>query len=318
MDEQEIKKVIAEVVSRHDADIIVYAGVIDRFGYEEVSRVCRMEKTKENAVLVLSTVGGDPHAGYRVARALTHHYGGYSILIPGICKSAGTLICLGAKEVIMADQAELGPLDMQVRKSDELFDMGSGLDTVQALNYMQAQAMNAFRDYMVELKVQGGISTRMAAEIASKFAASLFGPVYSQIDPVRLAELQRTIEIGYAYGQRLSGSSKNLKQDALNKLVSEYPSHGFVIDRKEARDIFAHIRQPEDAEIDLALFLYHHELNKPSGMAKIFNLNNLIGGRRDDPSIDAENVSSTEQGADAGESTIVEFGQGSDPRAALG
>jgi len=45
----------------------------------------------------------------------------------------------------MADQAELGPLDVQVRKSDELFDMGSGLDTVQALNYLQDQAMNAFR-----------------------------------------------------------------------------------------------------------------------------------------------------------------------------
>lgn len=171
---------------------------------------------------------------------------------------------------------------------------------------------------MVELKVDGGISTRMAAEIASRFAASLFGPVYSQVDPVRIAELQRTIEIAYAYGQRLSGVSKNLKQDALDRLVSEYPSHGFVIDRKEARDIFTNIRQPEGAELELALFLYGHDLNKPAGPPKIYHLNDLIKGARDEQSIDAENIRGAEQGPDAGESTVVESGQISDPRAAIG
>ncbi len=233
-------------------------------------------------------------------------------LEPGLCKSAGTLICLGAGEVIMADQAELGPLDMQVRKSDELFDTGSGLDTVQALNYMRAQAMDAFRAYMVELKVDGGLSTRMAAEIASKFAASLFGPVYSQIDPVRLAELQRTIEIAYAYGARLSGGSKNLKQDALDRLVSNYPSHGFVIDRKEAREIFVTVRAPRDAELSLVLFLYAHELNHPSGVPIVYHLNTMIKGEIDEPSASIENIRSPEQGADPSESSVVELGQGSD------
>lgn len=219
--------------------------------------------------------------------------------------------------MIMADQGELGPLDVQVRKSDELFDTGSGLDTVQALNYMQTQAMNAFRTYMLELKVDGGISTRMAAEIASKLATGLFGPVYSQVDPVRLAELQRTIEIAYAYGERLSSGSRNLKPNALAKLVSEYPSHGFVIDRKEARDIFNGIRQPEGAELDLSLFLYQHELNKPSGRPNIYQLNKFIGGSADEQSPQTAGPFNGDQGFDSGESKVVAFSAGSDPRTAI-
>jgi len=310
VNEQELKEVVAEVSAKHEADIIVYTGVIARSGYDEVSRVCREQKTHDKALLVLSTVGGDPHAGYRIARALTHHYGGYTILVPGLCKSAGTLICMGAKELVMADQSELGPLDVQVRKSDELFDMGSGLDTVQALNYVQVQAMNAFREYMVELKVDGGISTRMAAEIASKFAAGLFGPVYGQIDPVRIAELQRAIEIAYAYGERLSASSKNLKQHALERLVAEYPSHSFVIDRKEAREIFFHVRQPEGAELKLAVGL-PSGLRSPSGLPTICNLSHWMKGAPDEPSIDAENAGGTTQCVGAGESSVCEIGQDS-------
>ncbi len=275
MNDQQLRAIVNEVANQHQADVFLYLGSIDRHGYEDISRLCREEKTRAKVLLVLSTLGGDAHAGYRIARALTHHYGGYSILVPGLCKSAGTLICLGARELIMADQAELGPLDVQVRKSDELFDMGSGLDTVQALNYLQDQAMNAFRNYMVDLTVGGGISTRMAAEIASKLATGLFGPVYGQIDPIRVAEMQRAIEIAYAYGERLSSASKNLKADALGRLVSNYPSHSFVIDRKEAREIFAEIRQATGFEQELALATYSDNPGQLGGPATVLNLNNL-------------------------------------------
>lgn len=60
-------------------------------------------------------------------------------------------------------------------------------------------------------------------------------PVYSQIDPMRLAEVERAIRISGDYAERIA---VNLKGDALPRLLAGYPSHGFVIDRREARDIF--------------------------------------------------------------------------------
>ncbi|RZI63006.1 MAG: hypothetical protein EOP37_00605 [Rubrivivax sp.] len=47
--------------------------------------------------------------------------------------------------------------------------------------------------------------------------------------------------VALAYGQRLAEHSQNIGQEALTKLVTCYPSHSFVIDRKEARVLFRNV-----------------------------------------------------------------------------
>jgi hypothetical protein len=79
----------------------------------------------------------------------------------------------------------------------------------------------------------------------------LFAPICAQIDPIRLGEMQRATEIAFAYGQRLDNYDKNLKPGALTRLVTGYPSHGVVIDRKEARDLFTNVRSPTAEELAL-------------------------------------------------------------------
>jgi hypothetical protein len=71
-------------------------------------------------------------------------------------------------------------------------------------------------------------------------------PIYSQIDPMRLGEVQRAMMIAYHYGERLAKG--NLKEDSLAVLVSGYPSHGSVIDRDEARNLFKSVRPPTKDE----------------------------------------------------------------------
>ena len=307
----DLNNLVPLLSTKYDADFIVYSGEISRKGYENVSKICRDDKEHSNAVLILSTTGGDPHAGYRIARALGHHYGGFVVMIPGLCKSAGTLICLGARELIMGNQSEFGPLDVQIRKKDELFDLGSGLDTIQALSYMQSQAMNAFRAYLIELKTQAGLSTKMAAEIASKLATGLFSPVYSQVDPVRLGELQRSIEVAYAYGQRLSTKSENLKPDALDRLVSKYPSHGFVIDRSEAKELFVNVRPPVAEELELSQHWYDHNANDPSGAPFVMNLSRAFKGKNDESTAPSVQKQSSES-ADGIKPSISEVGGNGD------
>jgi len=57
-----------------DTDLYAYAGPIDRAGYQKLCRSIPKKDRRSNALLVLCTRGGDPHAGYRIARALIHHY----------------------------------------------------------------------------------------------------------------------------------------------------------------------------------------------------------------------------------------------------
>lgn len=236
-------------------DLIVYSGQINRLGYEGLCSELPKKKN-DHAVLVLTTPGGDPHAGFRIARALQHHYDSFDALIPWMCKSAGTLICIGAYHLYLDDQSELGPLDIQIKKDDELIGRNSGLDILQAVNYLQSQAMSAFRDYVSELAHGARLSTKIASDISSKLTTGLFSPIFAQIEPTRLAEMQRATEIAFAYGERLNEKTNNLRRNGLQKLVAGYPSHEFVIDRKEARTIFTNVSKPNGLLSQFSQALY--------------------------------------------------------------
>lgn len=225
-------------------DVYVYAGAISMEGYESICTYLNNGKEREHALLVLATPGGDPHAGFRIARALQHVYEKFDVLVPRYCKSAGTLVALGAANLYLDDMSELGPLDIQVKKNDEVVGRNSGLDIIQAVNYLQNQTLTAFQSYLVGLTRDVGLSTKVASDISSKLTTGLFEPISAQIDPVRLAEMQRATEVAFEYGSRLALSGANLKSHGLTQLVSGYPSHGFVIDRKEAKTIFHRVFKP--------------------------------------------------------------------------
>lgn len=245
-----------KIAAANDADIYFYSGPVVRTGYEAMCKCCHKAVLHKNAILILTTYGGDAHAAYRIARALRHNYESLFVIIPRECKSAGTLIAIGATELAIADQGELGPLDVQIAKTDEMFERNSGLDITQALLVLQSQAMDSFRGYLLDIKLGSGISLKASAEIATNLTVGLYSPIYGQIDPIKLGEIQRAIAIADAYGERLDGYNKNLKPNALNKLILGYPSHGFVIDRKEARSLFHNVRSTTPDEELLANYLY--------------------------------------------------------------
>lgn len=236
---------LGALVNSLHRDVYLYYGEINRIGYSEVSRVFEAREEKlSSACLVLITYGGDPDAAYRIARACYHYYRDFEILIPDVCKSAGTLLCIGAKRLIFGDRGELGPLDIQLSKPDEMFESMSGLDIIQALKALENQVLTAFRSYLVDIRQGSRIRTSLAADIAAKLADGFIAPIAAKIDPVTLGEHQRAMQIAFDYGERLSKMSGSLKADALVKLVSSYPSHGFVIDRKEAASLFECVSEP--------------------------------------------------------------------------
>lgn len=165
------------------------------------------------------------------------------------CKSAGTLIAIGANELAIGDLGELGPLDVQVSKPTEILERGSGLDYTQALSVALEHALAAFGQSLLQMR--GGhlrLSTKLAGELACRLACGVVEPLYAQIDPNRIGEMQRAIQIAHDYGRRLDGHGSNLLEGALDRLVAGYPSHGFVIDRKEARQLFRKVDALTTAE----------------------------------------------------------------------
>jgi hypothetical protein len=255
----------------------MYIGPIDRpFDDEFISRCAHFSSesnhtVRKNFLLLLTTFGGDPHAAYRMARFIQERFKTvaegetyptdnpdespkFYIYIDTFCKSAGTIMALGADALIMSDYGELGPIDVQLRKTDEVGERSSGLTPMDALSALNDLATEHFSDLFKHLR--GGkdrelvFSTKMASEIATKITVGLFGNIYCQIDPMRLGEYDRATRIALEYGNRLSHS--NLHPGKLRHLLSDYPAHAFVIDRKEAREIFASVEAPIPELVEFA------------------------------------------------------------------
>ena len=235
-----------------DTDVLLYRGGIDLEGFDAVVRK-RPPSPAGNVLLVLSTMGGNIDSAYRIARYLRETYQHVTALVSGMCKSAGTLICIGANEVVIGDTGELGPLDVQVREPDELFSYTSGLAIPQALAFLEGSMLNAVRAVLLDVSGGGGLSVERAAEIAVRTASGAFAPIYAQINPARLGEDARFQEVALEYAERLVGGAMN--REGLAALVYGYASHSFVIDREEARGLLGNVREPTESESKLAFML---------------------------------------------------------------
>lgn len=253
-----------------DADVFVYTGSITRKLANAFTHEVEKAGKKPNVALVLCTTGGDPDAAYIVARILKARYkdGKFTLLVFGICKSAGTLIALGADEIVMSSRGELGPLDVQMMKSDELVFRSSGLDISQAIESLSERAYDVFwKNFMTTIVRTGGaITTKTAADIATSLSVGLLSPITQQIDPLRVGEVERAINIAQHYGERLNGDAKRVQS-----LINDYPSHTFVIDYTEACDLFGNVRQPNEVEKGLENYL--RQLEKVKGVTFISHPN---------------------------------------------
>jgi hypothetical protein len=245
-----LKILIEQVSDELDADIVLLNADLERGIDNRFIAGIKRAKQHQNLMLILVTNGGDADVAYRIARYAQNNYEKFIVFVSGYCKSAGTLCVLGAHEIIMCDQGELGPLDVQFFKKDDLGETNSGLVIEEALNSLQYKAFAMFERNMMAIKSKsrGQISFRLATEIATKISVGLFEPIIRQIDPVMLGDVGRSMAIAKAYGARLKIEGKNLCEGSLDILVDTYPSHGFVIDRRDAEKLFLNIKKPTNEE----------------------------------------------------------------------
>lgn len=225
-------------------DVVTYAGPITVDGYERLSALLEAQRSNDNVLVVLETPGGDPHAAFRIARALGFHYRHVEALVPRYCKSAGTLVVIGASVLHIDDRGELGPLDVQVPRAHDFSTRGSALEFSGALDVLLPHQLRAFEASMQRLLARG-LPMEAAANAASLMVGRLFRPIAEQVDPRQLVEMARAMAVSEAYGDRLAKKGRNIDAEGVRALARRYPSHGFSIDRKEAQQIFRDVRTPQ-------------------------------------------------------------------------
>lgn len=187
--------------------------------------------------ILLHSPGGSADVAYQVIQFFRHHCKRLNILVPLEAKSAATLMCLGADAIFMGELAELGPIDVQVQDP-----INKGSKSISPLD--EFKSTEFLRDYAVEILDvitllivrRSGMSVKEALHEALHFTTEIMRPLYEQLDPLEIGEYKRALAIGGEYADRLLAATKNPNRKAVvEALLSRYPSHGFVIDRAEAR-----------------------------------------------------------------------------------
>ena len=208
--------------------------------------------------VIVSSPGGDIEAAYLVTRELRRRFAHLAVFVPFRAKSAATLVCLAADELVVGSLGELGPLDQQY---DEKQQADSPLSTSRLLLFKACEQLRNAATEMYDALV-GRISTKSGMRLsdacskAAELTGALYGPIYRQIDPARLAESARGLEIGSEYAERLLRRYRpalwtEQGPKLLDRLIHAYPAHGFVIDREEAQELGLPTRIPDSEEAPL-------------------------------------------------------------------
>jgi hypothetical protein len=225
-----------------DTKVVIFSGQIDSDTDKDVIRFLEEEAVGERLLFIITTPGGDADAAYKIARYCKSAYKLFSLGVFSECKSAGTLLALGAQELIISKKGELGPLDVQMYRPDEFMQLSSGLNISQALDYLSEKTFESWESIFLQIRQhsQGVITTKTAAEIACSIVTGLYSPISSKIDPQSFGEMQRSLRIATEYGKRLG-----VKESVVEHLCKNYPAHSFVIDLQEAKDLLGDIvREP--------------------------------------------------------------------------
>jgi len=117
--EMERKRKSRVITLIHRQEAISFLGVpLSRFitvdDSEHVLRAIRMTDDQTPIDLVIHTPGGLVLAAEQIARALKKHPAKVTVFVPHYAMSGGTLIALGADEIVMDEHAVLGPVDPQL------------------------------------------------------------------------------------------------------------------------------------------------------------------------------------------------------------
>lgn len=221
--------------------------------------------------LFIYTAGGDALAGWGIVSLLREFCKSLGVIVPYRALSCGTLISLGADEVIMAKGAHLSPIDPSLASPYNPPAPGQMLGgAVQLLPVSVEDVMG----YLKLAREEAGIK-------GDDGLTKVIGILSEKIHPLALGAVYRSREQIAFLARKLLASHEKSKSKIgriVNTLTRELPSHEYLITREQAKELGIPIVQPPEQLEQLIWQLYKEyenwlELNKPYNPEEILGPN---------------------------------------------
>lgn len=213
-----------------------------------LKEVGKIKSPKEQTALhmALHSSGGDIYSAYKIVNVLREYACELRIMVPLYAKSAATLLALGADEIIMGPQSELGPLDLPIEHPLVEGIRISALDGVRPIDVLARVATEiAIGEVGIRLRQEVRLGRKDSVELALRFASDYITPIVAKLDPSVVNQCFRELGIAQTYGQDLLETYMLANQDnkeaeaerIAESLVWDYPAHEFAICFREAKKL---------------------------------------------------------------------------------
>ncbi|MGQ9845225.1 MAG: SDH family Clp fold serine proteinase [Caldisericia bacterium] len=218
------KGLIQEIENLRNSKVLVYfLGLNSTIAQDAVeviyNNLRRIGKVKK-IDLFLHTTGGFLEVPLKIVEIIREFTEKFSVLIPYRAHSAGTLLALGADEIVMGKMAELTPVDPQTRSP--LNPKGVKGEPLP----VSIQDLNSFFDFL-EIK---GIKEK----------ESIMNTLLDNLHPLVIGSTYRSLNLIRHTMERLliySDYSLEEKNKIVELLSNRLPSHTYLITRNEAKEI---------------------------------------------------------------------------------
>jgi hypothetical protein len=213
-------------------------------GHVVILRDILRNKSFDELDVIINSAGGDIHACFQIVQLLRMHSKKLNACVPFVAKSAATLLCVGADEIVLDELAQLGPLDTQIfeEKKGGKREYNSALNPFKTLEQLQKFSIETL-DIAVKMVIaRSGMDLDDCIKHAINFVGVTTGPLFSRLDPQKLGEYTRALSVGTEYGNRLLRRYKKdwneeKRSQVVERLVHGYPSHDYIIDYVELQEI---------------------------------------------------------------------------------
>jgi len=219
--------------------------------------ISEFERTKISGKpleILLNSTGGNVYSAYKIVQVIRSETNAVTIVVPLMAKSAATLMALSADTIVMGPQSELGPLDLPVEHPTAAVSISS-LDAVQAVEYFASVVSSQARLLTEQIRDEiGGVTQKDAIEMALHTTVAYLTPIVQQLDPQIVHNSYRELQIAGRYAKELlqaymfkdDPAARRRAEEIAEKLVWDYPSHGFAISRGAAKDLGLSIKESKD------------------------------------------------------------------------
>lgn len=195
--------------------------------------------------LVLYTTGGNTATAWRLINLLRTFCDELEIIVLVKALSSGTLMCLGANQIVMSKQSTLGPIDPSL--NSPMNPQVPGTNPPQRAP-VSVEAVQGYLDVAKQLGVND-----------SNSLATILTHLSSQIHPLVLGQIFRTRTQIRDLAKKLLVHQEledKKKEEIIDFLCSESGSHDHTINRREAAELGLKIEKPSDEFYEILRNLY--------------------------------------------------------------